>query len=759
MVGSYPVDAPEPSRSNSARRIAQRRLPLPFAFGVAGALFAAAPVRADDTVTAAVDGGASGKTEQIVVEGRQRTDAQQAQTQLDLIPGGTSLILSDDVAGRREATSADLLALQPGVFAQSAGGTDSIKISIRGSGINRGTGFFRSGIKFTISGLPVTGPSGTPYELFEPLGLQYTEILRGSNAFTLGALALGGAINYQTNTGRTAPGYETRLELGSFGYAKAQASAGGVDGPLDYYISATGERRSGFQDHTESEAQHLAANLGYQLTPDVETRFFFNYGRENFKGPGYLTRVQILSDPRQANQTALQYNYDRLQPGSELVGNVTTIRPDEASKLEIGLAYQNFPIRQGASSTAVPTYSYWTYGNVAAQAKYTRAGELFDRDSNWTVAAYTSQDVYGTLDRYGIGPGNFNYGTAAAPFRLQQNSLITRNDFSGSSDNVVLFSNDTQVVPDLWLTVGAAGIATRRAIDVPYGVNRAGGIDRPSYDKTRFNWEPNLGLRYDVSPDLQVFTNFSRSIEPRNDWSGVIGPTNGPNIKNWSILDLNNQEAWTEEVGGRGRYGIFQGSVSYYHAQVKNEILTLTDPTTLVQTELNASPTTHQGIEFALETLLWHDSSARPWHEGGEPEQRLVYRQAYTWSDFHFDHDPTFHQNKEAGLPEHYYQGSLDYEHPSGFYASFTLQAASGYYIDYANTFKTNPYVVYGLGLGWQQPRPDHRGWQVSLDFRNLTDKHYAQDISPAFNVKGVDSPVSDPGDGFGVFSAVSYKF
>ena len=755
MVHFYSTNHRLYSKPEAARAARHFWLRLPLAFGAVGTIFAAVPVKADEI--AAVTTG--GNVEEIVVEGAQRADADVAKAKLDQIPGGTSLILSQDTALQREATNADLLALQPGVFAQSAGGTDSIKISIRGSGINRGTGFFRSGIKFTINGLPVTGPSGTPYELFEPLGLQYTEILRGSNAFDLGALALGGAINYQSNTGKTAPGYETRLELGSFGYVKGQAAAGGVDGPLDYYISATGERRSGFQDHTESEAQHLAANLGYQLDPDTETRFFFNYGRELFKGPGYLTRAQILSNPQQANPAVLPYNYDRLQPGSELVGNVTTIRPDTDSNLEIGIAYQNFPIRIGASSTSQPTYSYWDYGNIAAQAKYTRSSELFGSESNWTVAAYTSQDVYGSVDRYGIGAGDFNYGTAAAPYRLQQGSLITRNDFSGSSDNVLLASNDLQLLHDLWLTTGVAGIATRRAIDVSYGVNRAGGIDRPSYDKTRFNWEPNLGLRYDLSADFQVFTNFSRSIEPRNDWSGVIGPTNGPNVKTWSILDLNNQEAWTEEVGGRGRYGIFQGSLSYYHAQVKNEILTLTDPTTQIQTELNASPTTHQGIELALETLLWHDGSGRPWHDDGTQEQKLVYRQAYTWSDFHFDHDPTFHQNKEAGLPEHYYQGSLDYEHPSGFYASFNLQAASGYYIDYANTFKTDPYVVYGLGLGWQEPRPDHRGWQVSLDLRNLTNKHYAQDISPAYNVKGVDAAVSDPGDGFGVFSAVSYKF
>ena len=110
------------------------------------------------------------------------TALEDAKLGLDEISGGTSLVTAADVEEHRAATQADLLAGQPGVFVQAAGGEDAIKISIRGSGLNRGTGFFRSGVLFTFDGLPVTGPSGTPFELFEPLGLQYTEILRGGNA-------------------------------------------------------------------------------------------------------------------------------------------------------------------------------------------------------------------------------------------------------------------------------------------------------------------------------------------------------------------------------------------------------------------------------------------------------------------------------------------------------------------------------------------------------------------------------------------------
>ena len=91
----------------------------------------------------------------------------------------------------------------------------------------------------------VKRPGGTPYELFEPLGLEYTEVLRGANAFDAGAVDLGGAIDYVSKTGHDALPADIRVEAGSFGYTKEQLSSGKVIGPLDYYISLTNSYRSG----------------------------------------------------------------------------------------------------------------------------------------------------------------------------------------------------------------------------------------------------------------------------------------------------------------------------------------------------------------------------------------------------------------------------------------------------------------------------------------------------------------------------------
>ena len=125
--------------------------------GLGSALMLANTAHADDATTPQL------KT--VTVEVKKQTPVQAAKSQLDEVPGGTSVVDSEDVAKGRTATLQETLAYQPGVFVQSTGGTDAAKISIRGSGANTSPGYFREGIKFLFDGLPITGPGGTPYDM------------------------------------------------------------------------------------------------------------------------------------------------------------------------------------------------------------------------------------------------------------------------------------------------------------------------------------------------------------------------------------------------------------------------------------------------------------------------------------------------------------------------------------------------------------------------------------------------------------------
>ena len=657
---------------------------------------------------------------QVLIEEQQQGEVEAARERLHEIPGASNLVDLEQVGQGRVASNQDVLAYQPGVFAQSAG-NDGIKLSIRGSGINRAPGAHGSGVYTMFDGLPLTGPGGTPYELLEPLWLSRAEVLRGANGFDQGALALGGAINYVTHTGFDAAPLQLRYEVGSRGYAHRQISSGQVLGDLDYYVAITDSEYDGYQQHTEGSSRGIAANVGYRFNPNLETRFYLRYRETENDLAGRLTKDQIKHHPRAANPLYLSRDASRPQPGSTWLANKTTFYLDDDSRLEAGLVYHDYPmdLREGANRLKV------AYTDVSGTLNYLRRDTLFDRESKTTVGWRTTKH---------------RPNTGASEFERVPDTGKRKRDFSyQGSDSVVHIGNELELAPDLWLTSGLAIIYTRRESAVTYPIG-GGKVSQHDWD-----YAPRLGLRYDMRPGLQLYGNLSRSVEPAHPWS-LIWSSPAVNGLQTQPIEMQNQTATTLELGARGDSAIGQWDLAWYYSAVRHELLAVEIVTGNPAAEFNASPTVHQGVEAGLQSLLW---------ERGDVG-KLSLRQSYTFSDFHYRDDDTFGDNRLPGIPMHYYQAELRFDWPSGFHAGLNTQMASKVQVDYANSYPADAYAILGARVGYNAPKQD---WQTWLDLRNLTNRRYAATVTPGYNDNGQDVARSTPGEGFGVYAGVSYSF
>ncbi|MFQ6574306.1 TonB-dependent receptor family protein [Pseudomonas sp. UM16] len=653
--------------------------------------------------------------DQVLIQ--EQSELQDARERLNQVPGASNLIDMQRVEQGRVASNQDVLAYQPGVFAQSAG-NDGIKLSIRGSGINRAPGSHGSGVYTMFDGLPLTGPGGTPYELFEPLWLSRAEVLRGANGFDRGALALGGAIDYITHTGYDAAPLQVRYEVGSRGYAKRQVSSGQVLGDLDYYVALTDSEYDGYQEHSSGSSKGIAANVGYRFNPNLETRFYLRYRETENDLAGRLTKEQIKHHPRDANPAYLARDDSRPQPGSTWVGNKTTFYLDDDSRLETGLVYHDYPmdLREGPMRLKV------AYTDVSGTLNYFRRDTLFGHESKTTLGWRSTKHLPNS------GASQFA--------RIDDVTGARTRDFSyQGSDTVVHAGNELELVPDLWLTSGLAMIYTRRESDVSFPAN-GGKVSQHDWD-----YAPRLGLRYDISPQLQIYGNLSRSVEPPHPWSLIWSSTNAT-----QPIEMQNQTATTLELGARGESAIGRWDLAWYYSDVRHELLAVEIVQGLPAKEFNASPTVHQGIEAGLDSLLWQRADVG----------KLSLRQAYTFSDFHYRDDDTFGDNRLPGIPMHYYQAELRFDLPSGLYAGINTQMASKVQVDYANSYPADAYAILGATLGYNAPKQD---WQTWLDLRNLTNKRYAATVTPGYNDNGKDVAHSTPGEGFSVYAGVSYSF
>ncbi|MFZ7793008.1 TonB-dependent receptor family protein [Acinetobacter lwoffii] len=696
----------------------------------------------------AVEPGNVQQLNTIVISAEQNANPQQQyQKELAQVSGGTNFIGEQQLEQQRLATTADVFRLQPGIYAQSAG-NEGAKISIRGSGINRTSGAHASGTHVLIDDIPFTGPGGTAYELLEPWWIDHVGVYRGANGFKQGGLALGGTINYKSKTGADQDGSELKYEMGSHGYQKYQFSTGRKLDQMDYYLALTGTQFDGIQDHAEGDGKGLAFNLGYQISPDIETRFYARYRESKHLTPGRITQEQLKNDPEAANSFNLAVDAKRIQPGSTWLANTTTWNLQDDAKLTGSLAYHHYPLDLSESSYRTNV----DYEDITARFQYEKPYQFLGLEHQGRIA------LRSTTHRPDSGVTETIRRDTTIDGTLYPADTVTRRYTYRGSDNVLQFDQETTLNDQFKLDLGLAAVYTHRESEVTYPVAS------PEVSRYEWNFAPRLGLTYQPNDSVQWFANLSRSIEPAHPWamawsSPYYYPKDNGAASNRvrAPIYLDTQTANSFELGGRGQSGFGDWALSYYYSKVKNELLTsemikdygdTVDPNTpkeRIGVEENATPTIHQGVELSLDT---------PLHESQYGELRL--QQAYTLSDFQYKNDPLFGKNQLPGIPKHLYQAQLSYALNNGLYIGLNTEYASKMAHDYANSRFSDDYQIWGIDVGYA---PEHQSWKTWINFKNITDEKYAAVVIPGLNDKGADVARSSPGEGFSTYAGVSFKF
>jgi len=234
----------------------------------------------------------SGQSDSLTLPG-----ATAAEENLETLPGNVSVFQAEQYRGGALTSMDDALSLTLGVFAQPKEGSEEVRLSVRGSGIN--VPFGSRGVQILRDGIPLTRADGfiNP-EPADASNADYIEVYRGADGFEFGAASLGGAINVVSPTGRSLSGLDARAEFGSFGYRRGQLRYGiADDGRMDGFLAVSGVYTDGFRQNSKETNYRFAGNLGYRFTPKSEGRFFFDYERVDMRRPGPITLAQLQTDP------------------------------------------------------------------------------------------------------------------------------------------------------------------------------------------------------------------------------------------------------------------------------------------------------------------------------------------------------------------------------------------------------------------------------------------------------------------------------
>jgi iron complex outermembrane receptor protein len=643
--------------------------------------------------------------------------ARQALREIQRTPGGVALVTADawktSTVGN---TVKDILDYVPGVFAQPKWGDDT-RLSIRGSGLSRNSHL--RGIQLYMDGIPINTADGYgDFQEIDPTAYKYVEVYKGGNALRFGANSLGGAINFVTPTGRDPFPNGASLDIGAFGYRRVQANAGGVNGPWDGFITASNQQATGFRDHSDGHSTRVSGNVGYQFSPDAETRFYLDANDVRQRIPGSVTRQSALTSPTAAAPGNLtldsQRNIDTVR-----LANKTTLRFDN-TVFEFGAfgvdRHLMHPIFQ------VLDYHYQDYGGFAKATD--------DRDiggfRNVLVAGVNI--INGRID-------NTQYINIGG-----QKGALTASSVDASKNTSVYLEDSFYFLP----TVAAVGgtqflYASRNRRDrFPSDGDQSGA--------TEFNiWSPKGGLLWNIDPTWQAYANVSRSAEVPSFGESVSG-TGNPVIPFTSIRP---QIATTWEIGTRGKRPDLSWEFGLYRAEITDELLCLYSSNGSCAVS-NAGRTIHQGIEAGFGAAL-----IKGLFDRGPAPDKLWLNVAYTLNDFRFDNDAAYGNNLLPGAPRHYLRAELLYKHRSGFYAGPNLEwVPEPYYVDSANTLKTERYAIWGLKAGADNGGP------VSgyVEARNIANTAYIASASIIDRATAA-SPLFEPGAGRAVYAGIKVRW
>ena len=650
------------------------------------------------------------------------------------VPGAFTVRTTDDMELGRASNFEDLLQRTPGVFLQSENGVEVSKISIRGSGITSEDEPL--GVMFLLDGLNFNQADGESIlEDFDVAALSHAEVFRGADAFKYGALTLGGAINLVPFTGYNAAPFQVRLEGGSYGFFRGDMSGGAVQGPFDEYGAIGFRAREGFREHSREDTKILFSDLGYKFNDQVENRFYFTMDRTNRNLPGGLTKSEMENDPTQANPLAIAQDWNKEWTYIRMADKLTVRTNDVEFDAGVFWFHRDLENRGFFSPDFREGIEQFYSDNFGGNLNLVSRHELFGRRNIFTI---------------GLSPQFENEPTQNYENIFGQPGFTTARGV-GSSINVPAYLEDQlYLTPRSSMLAGAQAIFAERHFQDTF-VNDAEGNQSNRQDFWGFN--PKLGAIYEINRKTQAFVNFSRSWQPPS-LDNLVDFTEGPH-SSVVYTPLQPQHAWTIEIGTRGEYSRFQWELSFYRSWFRNELLELNDAFGNDIGTQNVPRTNHQGIEASLEVELFREILVPK--QRNRSGDRLSFDQSYTLSDFHFDQNAVYGDNRIAGIPIHVYEAQLLYESPFGLYAGPNLQCSlSRYPVDEANTLFADRYVLLGFRAGLRRSN----GFSAFIDCRNLTNQRYASSIDVIADARTEPNPeIFHPGDGRSIYGGVSWTW
>lgn len=623
------------------------------------------------------------------------------ETPLNKVPYAIDLVGKDDIQlGTEQLGLDESLTKIPGLFMLNRYNfAQDLRIAIRGFGARANFGI--RGIKIIADDIPQTLPDGQGgIDTIDLASAERVEVIRGPSSSLYGT-ASGGVINVITEKGPEVPFVEGRFSGGSYGFQKYNLKTGGQKGKLNYLFNIGRFELDGYRDHSRTESVIGNGKFTYEIDETSDLTTVINFVDSPVADdPGGLTAAEVQNDRRQAAPNNLLFDGGELLEQQQ-IGFV--YRKEFAERHEIRL--RNYYVFREFENKL--PFGPFGGGQVAFNRFFFGGGAqyTFSGDMNRLIVGFDIDQQNDDRKRFGNDFG------VKGPLRLNQDEEVSSIGF--------YVQNEQYLTDTITLTTGI------RYDEVEFDVKDSFLADGDDSGDLKFDEvSPQVGLMWSPRREVNIYGNISTAFETPTT-TEFANPNNGGTAGGFNP-NLGAQTATNYEIGIKGfvpqLYG-FTYNAAVFQIDVEDELVPFELPGQAGRSFFrNAGESTRRGVELSL---------------SANPMPGLTTSFAYTYSDFEFDRfrvaDATgattvFDGNRIPGIPEHFGNLELRYDHPSGFYGVWNTLLVGSFFADDGNTTEIAGYGVSNFRSGYIKRIGDTE-FSPFIGINNIFDKEYFSNV------------------------------
>jgi outer membrane receptor protein involved in Fe transport len=541
------------------------------------------------------------------------------------------------------------------------------------------------------------------------------EVIKGPSSSLYGSEAIGGVVNFITQSPSDSLDFKVSLQANNIGYKKADASAGFSAGKLGVVVAGYYARKNnGYLEYSDFHKGTFTLRADYKFSDRTYLSNNISFIKYYSDMPGGIDSI-MFAEKKFSNPQSFTYR----KVNSLRYHSTLNHQWNSLGKTSVSIIYRNNSIQQNPAYRVKDDYR--KLNGVWKGRKDLAHGEINESSFNsYAIIAQHAQRfskmrtvLIGGISA-DVSPSEYNAGyikihrdTLTKKYINYQTTDSTLSNYSTGINNFAGYLN-LEFSPLKRLRI----VSSMRYDFFRYRFNNQLAASSFSGSRDTVNnfsrVSSKIGATYNFSSKTGVYANYSE---------GFIPPQVTEMYTGVKVPDLVPSVAHNYEVGGWAEliYNKLMADISLYKLKSTNEVISVRQDDGSFNNE-NAGKTSHKGIEAGMKANLTRGFSLR-------------FSGSYSKHKFEeFNEKGESYNGREMnGAPNWVYNAEIWYApyFVKGLRTGIELQHVGSYYTDAKNTYKYPGYTMLNFRMSYE-----YKAMEVWVNVMNATDRYYATVVS-----------------------------